>query len=146
LTSCDCRLLRTSKHRASLAVLRPFTSGFDSARHRDSADCVRSSLRSIATSGFTVESLAEKLDQCMIVLLPRMKARPEPSEPLWQHPHKRPRTDEQNTRQAYLDVYFRYNRQLFEPNSALANIMADTETPAWRRLQQAYALMEGTHA
>lgn len=46
----------------------------------------------------------------------------------------------------FLDVYFRYHRQLFAPGSALAIILDDRAVPAWRRLQQANALMEEGHA
>ncbi|CAG9191917.1 conserved hypothetical protein [Paraburkholderia tropica] len=46
----------------------------------------------------------------------------------------------------FLEVYFRYHRQLFEPSSRLADVMAAPDVPAWRRLQQAHALMEETSA
>ncbi|HWL27910.1 MAG TPA: DUF4123 domain-containing protein [Burkholderiaceae bacterium] len=46
----------------------------------------------------------------------------------------------------FLDVYFRYHDQLFEKQSALASIMGDLKTPAWRRLLRAHALMKGITA
>lgn len=46
----------------------------------------------------------------------------------------------------YLDIYFRYHRAIFEPDSRLADILDDAGVPTWRRLRQARALMAGGEA